>query len=68
MIMWDWAHFKEEGWLSHTKRSIKLAVLLLLSGCAMVLHLLVPFWQQPRLLRREEVARVLCEGLEKDAE
>lgn len=66
--MWDWAHFKEEGWWSHSKRSIKLAVLLLLSGCAMVLHLLVPFWQQPRPFRREEVARQLCEGLEKGAE
>ena len=62
--MWDWAHFKDEGWLAHTKRSIKLAALLLASGAAMVLHLLVPFWQQPKGLRREEVACKLCEGLE----
>ena len=66
--MWDWAHFKEEGWLSHTKRSAKLAALLLLSGAAMVLHLLVPFWQQPRSLQRGEVACKLCEGLEETAE
>jgi len=63
--MWDWAHFKEEGWVSHTKRSARLALLLLLSGGAMVLHLLIPFWQQPQSLQRGEVACKLCEGLEK---
>ena len=66
--MWDWAHFKEEGWLAHTKRSATLALLLLLSGGAMILHLLVPFWQQPKALRREEVACKLCEGLEESKE
>ena len=30
--MWDWAHFKDEGWLTHTKRSVRLAALLLASG------------------------------------
>ena len=62
--MWDWAHFKDEGWLAHTKRSVGLASLLLVSGGAMILHLLVPFWQQPKWLQRDEVARSLCEGLE----
>ena len=62
--MWDWAHFKDEGWLSHTKRSARLAVLLLASAGAMILHILVPFWQQPKMLQREDVARALCEGLE----
>ena len=62
--MWDWAHFKEEGWLTHTKRSAKLALLLILAAKAMVLHTLVPFWQQPKRLQREQVARSLCEGLE----
>jgi hypothetical protein len=62
--MWDWSHFKEEGWLAHTKRSVRLAVLLLASGAAMVLHALVPFWQQPKRLQRGEVACALCEGLE----
>ena len=23
--MWDWAHFKGEGWLAHVKRSAKLS-------------------------------------------
>jgi adenylylsulfate kinase-like enzyme len=63
-MSWDWAHFKDEGWLAHTKRSARLAALLLASGGAMILHLLVPFWQQPRKLQREEVAAALCEGLE----
>tara|TARA_R110002110_G_C13421280_1_gene714508 strand:+ start:1313 stop:1513 length:201 start_codon:yes stop_codon:yes gene_type:complete len=63
--MWDWAHFKSEGWLAHTKRSAKFAGLLLLSGVAMVLHLLVPFWQQPGWLCANEVACALCEGMEK---
>jgi len=62
--MLDWAHFKDEGWLAHTKRSARLALLLLVSGAAMILHMLVPFWQQPKRLRRAEVAGALCEGLE----
>jgi hypothetical protein len=66
--MWDWAHFKEEGWLAHTKRSVRLAILLLVSGAAMALHLVVPFWQQPRALRRDSVAEKLCEGLEEQQE
>lgn len=49
--MWDWAHFKNEGWLSHLKRSAKLSGLLLLGGLAMLLHMLVPFWQQPESLQ-----------------
>jgi len=64
-VSWDWAHFKTEGWLAHTKRSIRLAALLLASGGAMILHMLVPFWQQPKMLQRENVACSLCEGLEK---
>ena len=63
--MWDWAHFKSEGWLAHTKRSAKFAGLLLLSGLAMVLHLLVPFWQQPSWLCAGQVACTLCESMEK---
>jgi hypothetical protein len=66
--MWDWAHFKEEGWLAHTRRSARLAILLLTSGIAMVLHLVIPFWQQPRFLRRDSVAEQLCEGLEEHQE
>ena len=57
--MWDWGHFKDEGWLAHSKRSAGLAALLLLSGAAMI-----PFWQQPEWLQRRGVARALCEGLE----
>lgn len=66
--MWDWAHFKEEGWLTHTSRSVRLAVLLLAAGGAMILHTLIPFWQQPKALQREKVAGKLCEGLEEDQE
>jgi len=66
--MWDWAHFKDEGWLAHTKRSVRLALLLLVSSGAMILHLLVPFWQQPKRLQRAEVARALCEDLESPQE
>ena len=66
--MWDWAHFKGEGWFAHTKRSAYLAGLLLLSGVAMILHLFLPFWQQPQALQRREVACRLCEGLEERKE
>jgi hypothetical protein len=66
--MWDWGHFKDEGWRAHTWRSCRFAGLLLLSGVAMVLHVLVPFWQQPRALQREAVAGRLCEGLEESKE
>ena len=62
--MWNWAHFKDEGWIAHTRRSAGLASLLLLSGAIMILHVLVPFWQQPEWLSRRGVARALCEGLE----
>jgi hypothetical protein len=66
--MWDWAHFKNEGWLAHTRRSAKFAGLLLLSGLAMVVHMLVPFWHQPRWLCADQVARQLSEGMEKHKE
>jgi len=58
--MWDWAHFKGEGWIAHTKRSATLVSLLLLAAGAMILHMLVPFWQQPEWLRSECVGKVLC--------
>jgi len=60
--MWDWAHFKGEGWLAHTKRSMTLASLLLVSGAAMILHVLVPFWQQPEWLRACSVSDALCKA------
>jgi hypothetical protein len=63
--MWDWSHFKSEGWLAHTKRSAKFSGLLLLSGLAMVLHTIVPFWLQPKWLCADSVACALCEGMEK---
>tara|TARA_R110000751_G_scaffold282988_1_gene386300 strand:- start:357 stop:557 length:201 start_codon:yes stop_codon:yes gene_type:complete len=66
--MWDWAHFKGEGWVAHTKRSARLALLLLVSSVTMILHMLVPFWQQPKRLQRAEVAAALLEGLESQEE
>jgi hypothetical protein len=63
--MWDWTHFKGEGWLAHTKRSSRLAALLLLSGAAMILHILVPFWQQPEWLRIACVSEALCSAMKK---
>jgi len=57
--MWDWNHFKGEGWLSHTKRAFKLSLLLILAAGAMVLHTLIPFWQQPAMLRLEHVVSVI---------
>ena len=62
--MWDWAHFKKEGWLAHLKRSAKLSGLLILSGLAMIGHMLVPFWQQPKFLQADEVVRRIQELLE----
>jgi len=63
--MWDWAHFKSEGWLAHTKRSMTLAALLLVSGAAMILHTLVPFWQQPEWLRSDRVSIELQHAMRK---
>jgi hypothetical protein len=62
--MWDWTHFKDEGLLAHTKRSVRLASLLLLSGLAMTLHIVVPFWVQPKFLQVREVANALCRAME----
>jgi len=64
-MMWDWAHFKSEGWLAHTKRSMTLAALLLVSGAAMILHVLVPFWQQPEWLRADRVSIELQHAMRK---
>tara|TARA_Y100000592_G_C5263645_1_gene218501 strand:+ start:90 stop:422 length:333 start_codon:yes stop_codon:yes gene_type:complete len=58
--MWDWSHFKELGWIAHTTRAARLSGLLILAGLAMVLHMLLPFWQQPSWLRVESVGRELC--------
>jgi hypothetical protein len=63
--MWDWAHFKKEGWLAHLKRSAKLSGLLILSGLAMIGHMLVPFWQQPRWLSISGVRDALDEALKR---
>jgi hypothetical protein len=57
--MWDWGHFREEGWISHTKRAMWLALLLLCAGGAMVIHAVIPFWQQPRVLCVEAVCTAL---------
>ena len=66
--MWDWTHFKNEGWLAHTRRSAKLSVRLLLAGLAMSLHVFVPFWQQPKCLRAMDVASYLRAGSESHKE
>ena len=63
--MWNWAHFKGEGWIAHTKRSVKLAALLLLSGGAMLLHIVVPFWEQPKFLQVCSVADTICREMSK---
>lgn len=63
--MWSWRHLKGEGWLVHTKRSIKLAALLLASGCAMLLHIIVPFWEQPKVLQVCSVADIICKEMDK---
>ena len=66
--LWSWGHLRPEGWLAHTKRSGKLAVLLLLAGAAMLMHMIVPFWQQPNFLKAVNVACVLCSDMEKRKE
>ena len=61
---WNWSHLKGHGLLAHTIRSAKLSGLLLLSGLAMVVHMLLPFWQQPKFLQGAEVVRRIEELLE----
>ena len=58
--MWDWKHLKDDGWFTHTKRSARFSALLLVSGLAMILHMLIPFWQQPKVLQRGSVSDALC--------
>ncbi len=58
--MWDPTHLKGESWLAHTKRAAKLSTLLLFSGLAMGLHMLIPFWQQPKFLCVEGLCETLC--------
>ena len=57
--MWNWSHLKGEGLLRHSMRAAQMAGLLLLSGAAMLLHVVLPFWQQPKFLRAEAVAESL---------
>ena len=57
--MWDWNHFKEEGWLSHTRRAFKLSLLVLGAAAALFIHMLVPFWLQPQSLRLLSVAEAI---------
>ena len=64
-MSWDWAHFKNEGWLAHLKRSSRLSGLLLLAGLAMIGHMLVPFWQQPKWLAVEGVRDALDKTLKR---
>ncbi len=59
-MSWNWAHFKDHGWLDHTKQAGKLSGLLLLSGVAMLVHALLPFWQQPEWLQAKCVGAELC--------
>ena len=61
---WDWSHLKGHGLLAHTIRSAKLSGLLLLSGLAMAVHMLVPFWQQPKFLQGAEIVQRLEKLLE----
>ncbi len=63
--MWDWNHLKNEGWGLHTLRGIKLSALLLASGVALLLHLVIPFWQQPKVLQICSVAETLCKEMSK---
>jgi hypothetical protein len=63
--MWDWTHLKNEGWVTHTRRALKLSALLLVSGGALILHLLIPFWQQPKVLQVCSVANIICKEMEK---
>lgn len=63
--MWNWKHLQGEGWLAHTVRSVKLGVLLLASGVAMLLHIVVPFWQQPKKLQVCSVAETICQEMAK---
>jgi hypothetical protein len=57
--MWDWDHLKPEGWLKHTKRAFKLSLLLLGSAVGLFVHMLVPFWKQPKQLRLLSIAETI---------
>ena len=63
--MWNRHHLESEGWVTHTARSIKLALLLLSSGVTLLLHAIVPFWQQPKVLQVCSVADTICREMEK---
>ena len=67
-MKWNWAHLSGEGWLLHTIRSVKLAALLLASGAAMLLHIVVPFWEQPKILQVCSVANTICDEMDKRQE
>jgi len=57
--MWDWSHFKHEGWLKHSRRAWKLSALLTVGAVGMILHALIPFWQQPRWMSASAIRDTL---------
>lgn len=62
--MWNSGHLGSESWWAHTRRSLKLCGLLLASGAAMVLHIFIPFWEQPKALQACSVAESICREME----
>ena len=64
-MKWNWTHLSGEGWVAHTVRSVKLAALLLAAGIAMLLHIVVPFWEQPKVLQVCSVAETICGEMNK---
>lgn len=53
--MWDRNHAKNEGYVRHLLRSLKMAVFLVSVAACLVPHAFLPFWQQPKRLRLQKV-------------
>jgi len=58
-VSWDWKHLKDDSWVKHTLRALKLSILMLLSGFAMMVHMFIPFWQQPKWLQGDSIRDTL---------
>tara|TARA_R110000824_G_scaffold52422_7_gene145455 strand:- start:1063 stop:1287 length:225 start_codon:yes stop_codon:yes gene_type:complete len=69
--MFDFKHVKKGRYFSHLWRSLKVAAFLCASGLFLLVHAILPFWQQPEsfrlrrvgLLVRKEVKKITIEAI-----
>ena len=63
--MFDFKHVKKERYFSHLWRSLKMAAFLCASGLFLLVHAILPFWQQPKPFRLQRVGLTIRKEVKK---